>query len=287
MSDRGARRRDAGRTRAQVRTGLAELVVDPDRPGGRTLFVDGSPQSYVDTEDPRYLRFEYIRRLAHVVDLAPPGPLRALHLGGGGLTLPRYVAATRPGSGQQVVEIDGDLLDLVRTQLPLPRNARMRLRTGDARDVLARVPANAFDLLVVDVFAAGRIPPRVASREFMGLAAQALRSTGVFAVNLTDGGDGGLVFARGQVATARTAFDHLALLADPTVVTGRQFGNLVLVGSRSELPVADYARLTASDPFPGRVLHGPDLDRFTAGAKPVTDADAAGSPPPPGTVFNG
>ncbi|HEX5403717.1 MAG TPA: fused MFS/spermidine synthase [Pseudonocardiaceae bacterium] len=266
-------------------TGIAELVSDPDRSGGRTLLIDGNPQSHVDLDDPTHLAFEYVRRLAHVVDLAPAGPLRALHLGGGALTLPRYVAATRPGSGQQVVEIDGALLDLVRRELPLDRAAKMRLRTGDARDVLGRVPAGAFDLVVVDVFAGGRMPATVASAEFADLAARALRPAGVLAVNLADGN--GLPFARAYVATVRTAFDRLALLADPTVLAGRRFGNLVLVAGRAELPVRGYVQRTASDPFPGRVLHGADLDRFISGAKPVVDAAATGSPTPPGTLFTG
>ncbi|HKN99369.1 MAG TPA: fused MFS/spermidine synthase, partial [Pseudonocardiaceae bacterium] len=161
-----SRRRDPVRARTEVTTGIAEVVTDPDLPGGRTLLVDGTPQSHVDLDDPAHLVFEYARRIGHVVDLMPDGPLRALHLGGGGLTLPRYVAATRPGSGQQVVEVDGALLDLVRRELPLGRSTRMRLRTGDARDVLATVPAGAFDLLVVDVYAAGRMPARLASVEF-------------------------------------------------------------------------------------------------------------------------
>lgn len=278
-----SRRRDPVRARTEVATGFAEVVSDPDLPGGRTLLVDGIPQSHVDLDDPLHLVFEYARRIGHVVDLMPDGPLRALHLGGGGLTLPRYVAATRPGSGQQVVEVDGPLLDLVRRELPLGRSVRMRLRTGDARDVLATVPAAAFDLLVVDVYAAGRMPARLASVEFTGLAARALRPAGVLVVNLADGGP--LRFARAQVATAGTGFDRLALLADPTVLAGRRFGNLVLVAGRVDLPVRGYVGRTASDPFPGRVLHGTELDRFAAGAVPVTDADAVGSPPAPGSLF--
>lgn len=273
------------RARVEVGTGIAEVVSDPDLPGGRTLLVDGTPQSHVDLDDPAHLVFEYVRRIGHVVDLLPAGPLRALHLGGGGLTLPRYVAATRPGSGQQVVEVDGALLDLVRRELPLGRSVKMRLRTGDARDVLATVPAGAFDLLVVDVYAAGRMPARLASVEFAGLAARALRPTGVLVVNLADGGV--LRFARAQVATVGTAFDRLALLADPTVLAGRRFGNLVLVAAGADLPVRGYTSRTASDPFPGRVIHGADLDRFTSGAAPVADADAVGSPPTPGSLFTG
>ncbi|HEY0806514.1 MAG TPA: fused MFS/spermidine synthase [Pseudonocardiaceae bacterium] len=279
------RRRDVGRTRHPVDTGIAELVTDPDRPDGRTLYLDGAPQSHVDLGEPTHIVFEYVRRLAHVVDLAPAGPLRVLHLGGGGMTLPRYVAATRPGSGQQVVEVDRALADLVRRELPLDRAVRVRMRIGDARDVLARQPPLAFDLVVVDVFAAGRMPASVVSAEFVALAARVLRPGGVVAVNTADGG--GLAFARRLVATMRSVFDKLVVLADPTVLAGRRFGNLVLVASQLPLPVADYVRRTASDPFPGRVLHGVALDRFTGGAKPVTDDLATGSPRPPGALFTG
>ena len=279
------RRRAAGRLRCAVDTGIAELVTDPDRPGGRTLYLDGTPQSHVDLDDPAHIVFEYIRRLAHVVDLAPPGPLRVLHLGGGALTLPRYVAATRPGSGQQVVEIDRALVDLVRRELPLERTARVRLRIGDARDVLARQPALAFDVVVVDVFAAGRMPASLASTEFVALAAHALHPAGTLTLNTADGG--GLGFARALVATVGSVFDKLAVLADPTVLAGKRFGNVVLAASRVPLPVDGYVRRTASDPFPGRVLHGPALDRFTGGAKAMTDLSATGSPNPPGTLFAG
>jgi len=84
---------------AQVASGAAELRPDRDRRHGWTLLLDGTPQSHVDLDDPTHLEFDYVRRLGHVVDVvAPPRrPLRVLHLGGGAFTLPRYLAATRPG----------------------------------------------------------------------------------------------------------------------------------------------------------------------------------------------
>src|SRR3954452_16679737 len=117
-----AHRQRTRRTTAQreiVDSGVAELLPDPDRPRAWTLLLDGTPQSHVDLDDPSYLDFEYVRRLGHVADLAaPPGkPLQALHLGGGGLTLPRYIASTRPRSTQQVVELDAALVALVRREL--------------------------------------------------------------------------------------------------------------------------------------------------------------------------
>ena len=145
----------------EVDGGLAELVPDLDRAGSWLLYLSDAPQSQVDLADPTYLEFEYIQRIAHLLDVAAPAgaPLRVLHLGGGALTLPRYVAATRPGSSQLVAETDGALMDLVREYLPLGRaRQRIRVRIGDARDVLASVRPGRFDVVISDVFAGARTP---------------------------------------------------------------------------------------------------------------------------------
>lgn len=78
--------------------GTAKLLPDLDDEGGWLLTLDGTPQSYVDLADPGHLEFEYVQRLGHLTEaLAPEGhALTVLHLGGGALTLPRYLAATRP-----------------------------------------------------------------------------------------------------------------------------------------------------------------------------------------------
>jgi spermidine synthase len=274
------RRADETVTR-EVDSGFAELVPDPDMPDAWTLCVNGTPQSHVDLDDPARIEFEYVRRLAHVTDLvAPPGaPLRALHLGGGALTLPRYIATTRPRSTQQVAEIDAALIELVRARLPVDRTWRIRIRHGDARAVLAKAPEDTFDLVVTDVFAGARTPAHLTSVEFVSLVARALRADGVYAANIADGGQ--LPFARAQVATVRAVFPQVCVLAEPTVLRGRRFGNFILVASRAELPLSDLTRLIAGDAFPGRVEHGESLTRFTGGARPTTDETARQSPMPP------
>lgn len=279
-----------------------ELVPDPDRPSGWTVLADGFPQSHVDLDDPRYLEFEYIRRLGHVIDLAAPAgqPLRVLHLGGGGLTLARYVAATRPGSAQLAVDCDAALVDLVRRCLPFNqrerrtdrlgrperggRGGRIRVRLGDARAVLESVRPDSFDLLLADLFTGGQTPAHVTTAEFTAAAASALAEPGIFAANIGDGPP--LRHARARVATVRSVYPRACLIADPGVLRGRRFGNLVLVASRVDLPVAGLARRAAADPFSGRVVSGEDLDLFAAGARPITDASAEPSPAPPPDLFS-
>ncbi|MEG8277647.1 spermidine synthase [Streptomyces sp. AHA2] len=284
---RSGRRRPAGEQAVveNVDGGLAELIPDRERGRAWTLMIDGAPQSHVDLDDPAYLSFEYQRRLGHVIDLiAPPGrPVHAVHLGGGALTLARYVAATRPRSTQQVVERDAALVRLVRRELPLDPNARIRVRSADARAGLARVPDGWADLVITDVFGGARTPAHLTSTEFLDEVRRALKPGGVYAANLADGPP--LAHLRGQIATAAARFAELALVADPAVLRGKRFGNAVLVACDHPLPVAELTRRAASDPHPGRVEHGRALTDFTGGALPVTDLAAVASPAPPPSVF--
>ena len=268
-----------------VAGGTAELLADADRDGSWVLMVEGTPQSHVDLEDPTHLEFEYVRRMGHVLDLAAPAgaALDVVHLGGGALTLPRYVATTRPGSRQRVVEIDQPLTDLVREYLPLPRNARVRVRAGDAREALTTLHPASADVVVTDVFAGARTPAHLTTVEFAREVARVLRSGGVYAANVADGPP--LRFARSQVATLRQVFGNVCLLAEPGTMRGRRFGNLVAVASDAELPLAGLTRACARDPMPSRVVDGEDLERFMGKALPVTDAEAQPSPEPPAGVF--
>ncbi len=285
MPSARARRAASQPAAALITSGVARLLPDVDRPGAMLLTLNEVPQSYVDLEDPTRLEFEYIQRLAHVADSVFPAGARldALHLGGGALSLPRYLAHTRPGSGQLAVEIDALLIDFVREHLPWDRRWRLKVRTGDAREALAsRRPASA-DLVVADAFAGARTPAHLTSVEFVTLAANVLRPGGVYTANIADGAP--LAFARGQAATVRAVFPHVALIAEAAVLRGRRFGNLVLAASRESLPLAELVRRTAGDPFPARVTGEEGLDAWIAGAVPVTDATAVPSPEPPPGAF--
>lgn len=280
----------AGRRRETIRrftvdSGVVELIADGDGRDGYTLLLDSAPQSHVDLADPTSLGFEYVRRIGHVLDLAaePGVPLSVLHLGGGGLTLPRYVAATRPRSSQRVVERDAALVELVRAELPLARDCRPRIRVGDAREVLESLRADAFDVVVSDVYAAATIPSALTTVEYVRHVDRVLRPGGCYVANVADGA--GCAFARSQVATLGAVFGAVLLVADAAVLRGRRFGNLVLVAAHRPLPVAELTRLAAGDAFPARVVTGEALDRFTAGAAVVTDDTPVPAPVPPRGPF--
>ncbi|WP_374984016.1 spermidine synthase [Streptomyces fradiae] len=265
--------------------GTAKLMPDIDRERAWLLTVDGAPQSYVDLDDPAHLEFEYARRLAHVVDTAVDegAPLDVVHLGGGALTLPRYVAATRPGSRQDVVEADRGLLALVAEHLPVPDGSGIAVHGADARAWLEAAPARSADLVVGDVFGGSRVPAHLTSVEYAREVERVLRPGGRYAANLADGAP--FTFLRSQVATLAAVFGELALIAEPGVLRGRRFGNVVLVASHAPLDTGRLARRAAADAFPARVEHGPALARLAGDAAVVRDADAVPSPEPPGGAF--
>jgi spermidine synthase len=270
-----------------VDLGTAALVPDRDRPEGWTLLVDGVPQSHVDLGDPTYLEFEYMRRLASVIDaVAPTGaPLRVLHLGGGALTIPRYLEATRPRSRQRVVERDAALIALVRRVLPLPRGADLKVRAADARAAVETTRESAFDLVIGDVYRGAQMPGAVSSVEFAVHVARILAPGGTYAVNVADMPP--LAFSRIQAATLRTAFPDVCVVAEAGTLRGRRYGNVVLAASKRAggLPIEQLSVAARRDAFPARVLHGESLDRFISGARPMTDATGQDSPkPPPGLL---
>ncbi len=241
------------------------------------LLVDGTPQSYVDLDAPEHLEFDYVRLLADLVDTLDPGPVTAVHLGGAGCTLPRWVAWSRPGSTQVVVEADEPLVEVVRTQLG---TAGFRLRVGDGREALAHLRPGTSDVVVADVFTGSRVPSHLLTVEHTREVAAVLRRGGVYAVNLADSGV--LAFARQQAATLLEVFGYVVVLGEPGLMRGRRFGNLVLGASDTPFDLDDLRRVTARSLGRARVEDGA---AFARGARPAYDANPPVSPTPPPDLF--
>jgi spermidine synthase len=260
------------------------LVPDPERRSAFLLRVGRTDQSYVDLEDPRRLEFDYVQRIADLIEaLFEPGrTLRAVHVGGAGLTLPRYVAATRPGSVQTVLEPDAELTDFVRARLPLPRAHGIKVRAVDGRSGLPGLRDGIADLVVLDAFSGSQVPPDLTTDAALADLHRVLRPDGVLALNVTDRGP--LGYTRRVLAGLRAQFGVVGLCAEPSTLKGRRFGNLVLLATDRPLGMAawtTFADRAGRPPFPYRVLHGARLDQLVGGARPFTDEDAEPSPPPP------
>jgi spermidine synthase len=260
-------------TPCETETGYhcARVEADPERETGRVLFLDTARHSYVDLEDPTYLEFEYVRAIAAVTDvLRDEGePLSALHVGGGGLTLPRYLADVRPGTDSLVLEVDPGVVAIDREQLALETSDRLRVRVVDGRVGLADDAAGSRDLVVGDAFGGLSVPWQLATREAVTLVDRALADDGVYAINLIDHPP--LAFVRAELATLRAVFPHVALLAGPATLSGDDGGNVVAVASRAPLPADALAARLAELDLDWEVAEEAELDRFVRDAAVLTD----------------
>jgi len=283
-------------------TGTVVLVPDPDSPSSWTVEVNGVPSSYVDLEDATRVGFEYLEIMLAVIENMASGPLRVLHLGAAGCSLARAVDALRPGSRQVAVDPDTTLLSLVRDWFDLPRSPALRLRAGEGREVLAGQRTASTDVVVRDAFAPDVTPDHLTTLEFDAEVARVLRPGGLYLANVADRPP--LSLARSEVATARAAFGagNVALVAEPSVLRGRRYGNLVLAavappaeenleGQGTTLPPVDLddaglERRLRSLAAPVRILtssgargEGDELGRFEAGARVRNDPAPGWAPP--------
>ncbi len=261
---------------------MSTFSFEHDESGGVTVLLDGHAQSYVNLHDPGLLSFEYMQHLAIVLDALPAGPLVVTHVGGAGLTLPRYVEHTRPGSPQIVLEPDAALTDAVRTEIPLPRRHRIKVRAVAGGEGLAALRDDSADVVVIDAFTDGQVPASLTGTSCAQHVARVLRSGGVLAMNLAD--EPGLAHAHRVAATVAQALPHVGMLALHEVFKGKRFGNVVLVASDVPLPEQVLQRRAASAPFPTGWRSAAITARRTASARPFGDiGDPSPLPPAPGS----
>ena len=257
------------------------LVPDRERPGSWYVRISGTDQSYVDPYDPTYLEFEYVQRIAVTIEsvFEPGARITAVHVGGAGMTIPRYIAYTRPTSGQIVFEPDAVLTQAVRDVAPLPRNSGIKVRATDGRTGMAELRDDYADLVVVDAFSGARVPPELGTTEWFAEVRRVLHPDGTLLMNITDYAP--LEYARRVSAGVKAHFSPVVVGSDPATWKGHRFGNMVIsAGARVDPETLD--RESSRGVFPHRVMYGLELDRWIADARPFTDDDAQGSAPPPG-----
>ena len=249
------------------------IVPDDARPGGRTLVLDTLSHSYVDLDDPTHLQFRYSRVFADVIDAAAPsGPIDALHVGGGGFTLPRYLGAVRPGSTNVVLEIDPGLVEVAQDRLGLRKGPDIDVRTGDARLLLDDVPPGSQDAVLGDAFGDVAVPWHLTTVEFLREVAAMLRPDGVYVLNVIDRPP--LRFARAETATLLEVFDHVAVIAPPILLSGEHGGNFVLAASDDPIDAAAVAAAVSSRNGEEEVLTDQAARAFAGDAPLLTDDHA-------------
>ena len=262
---------------------MSEIVPDHIHAGAFVVRTGATEQSWIDLTDPTRIEFEYVQRIVEALSatvLARPAGerIRVVHVGGGGLSLPRYVAAVRPRTAQIVIEPDSALIAAVREHLPLPRNSGIKIREQDGRTGVTALPDGYADAVILDAFKGAVVPAELATVEWFAEIARTLRPGGVLIMNLGDRAP--FDWGRRCLAAMASVFGQVAVSAEIPVWKGRRYGNLVAVAGTGPLPLAQLERELTRTSFPYRLVAAGGLAAWLGPAVPFTDEDSAESVDP-------
>lgn len=263
-----------------ISTGMVELRRDPYDDQAWEIYVNGVPSSHISA-DPTQLSYEYMRWIAayvtqFVADNPPPYALRVTHCGGGACSLARWFVHTYPGSKNTVVEIDGELAQLVRQWFALPKAPALKIRVGDAAAVVPTFREASRDIIIRDVFAPDRTPLELCTQEFHEQCLRSLSDSGLYIANCGDHRD--LSHARAELHTMLQVYPHVAAIADPAMLKGRRYGNIILLGARRPLPASPtLERTLRTDAIPAQFRDHQWCEKF-ASAGQIYRGAATASP---------
>lgn len=246
------------------------IIDDPSRQSGRFMQLDDVMHGYSDLNDPTHLEFVYAQQVGAAVDIAAPEstPIRALSIGGGAFTIPRYIAATRPGSENTVFEVDPLVVETAEERLGLVRSASMRVHVGDARTSIRDEKDAQYDFVVGDAFGGEAVPWHLTTKEFLQELRRVMTPDAVYAMNIIDYTDRG--FVRAELRTLREVFADVVLVVDAIQAT-RASGNHVLIASPATIDTDALRSRLEETSSNARVLQGPELDEFIGDAVLLRD----------------
>lgn len=241
----------------------------------RVLVLDRLVHSYSSLDDPTQLVYSYEQLYAQATRYwaqraADP---RALFIGGGGYTFPRYMEALYPDSKIDVIEIDPGVTQTAYALLGLDPDTAIRSFNEDARLFLERTPQQRYDLIMGDAFNDFSVPYHLTTVEFNRRVQAWLDEGGLYLVNIIDGPRAD--FVRAYVHTLRQTFPYVYLA--PTQRAWRETPRTTFVVIASDSPL-DRQQLTASTAgspldLDELILSGEELDALLAEGRMVTLTD--------------
>jgi spermidine synthase len=253
-------------------------VEEREREGApvRVLILDRLVHSFTSLDDPTVLVYVYERMYAEATALLAQShePLRALFIGGGGYTFPRYMETLYPGSDLDVIEIDPGVTEVAYDRLGLSRDTMVTSFNEDARMFLKHSPEQEYDLILGDAFNDFSVPYHLTTKEFNDRVRAWLSEDGLYIVNIIDGPQGD--FLRSYVYTMRQTFQYVYLA--PTLTTWREAirSTFVIIGADKPLDLDALGSITGGDGvshLASMVLDQQEVDELLVGGRTVILSD--------------
>ena len=226
-----------------------KLKRNTTRSGGaplESLVLDHLVHSYTDLNDPLYLEYEYIRIYEEVMrwQARKRKSIKALFLGGGGYTFPRFIEAKYPKAKIDVVEIDPEITRVVQDYLGVSKDSRIRSFNEDGRwFVMNCKEQGSYDFIIGDAFNDLSIPYHLTTKEFAMQLKRLLKPDGLLLANVIDSFKKG-AFMPSYIRTLEEVFGkgniHLLTLSSDYEHIG--ISTNVVVASPQRLDMDDFVR---------------------------------------------
>jgi predicted membrane-bound spermidine synthase len=189
------------------------------------LNLDHLLHSVVDPYNPTYLYYTHehiqVEFMWHA-RAASPEP-KALVIGGGGYTFPRYVMETvareAPGTRVDVVEIDPKVTQVARDKLGLQDYPGLHAIHMDGRQYVAeRAQPGSYDLVIQDAVNDLSVPAHLMTKEYNDAIKAALKPNGVYLLTIIDSVGNGKLW-KAAMATLGLTFpaENVVLLTPQSV----------------------------------------------------------------------
>jgi spermidine synthase len=211
-----------------------------------SLVLDHLVHSYTDLKDPLYLEYEYIRMYEEMVrwQAKKRRSLKALFLGGGGYTFPRFIEAKYPYAEIDVVEIDPEITRVVKKYLGISESSKIRSFNEDGRwFVMNCKEKGTYDFIFGDAFNDLSIPYHLTTKEFAMQLKSLLKPDGLLLANVIDSFKKG-AFMPSYIRTLEEVFGkgnvHLMTLTSDHEKIG--ISTCVVVASPQKLDMNDFVR---------------------------------------------
>ncbi len=215
-------------------------VQEEERDGERVrvLVLDRLVHSYSSLGDPTRLVYGYEQVYAQVTaQRARSRPnLRALFIGGGGYTFPRYMEAVYPQSELTVIELDPGVTRTAYDALGLKRDTRIVSHNEDARLFMEQNPPQPYDLILGDAFNDYSVPYHLTTLEFNRRVRAWLAPEGLYMVNMIDGVRRD--FLRAFIYTLRQTFQNVYVIPSQSAWRDSPRMTFVLIATDSALDLS-------------------------------------------------
>ncbi|MHC1743447.1 MAG: fused MFS/spermidine synthase [Syntrophobacteraceae bacterium] len=205
-----------------------------DRPTRAMATTPRYVHSSMYLDDPQKLVLRYTRFFT-LAEYWRPRMTRALVLGGGAYSFPRYLLSRHPQLHMDVVELDPGVTDIARRFFHLEDMPGLRIHHEDARTFINR-DQEPYDVIFMDVFNSQySVPFHLTTLETVTRLHGLLKEDGIVIMNAISAIEGPLGrFLRAEAATYRAVFKQVHLYPLFAAADGARKQNVLLVATKSE-----------------------------------------------------